>query len=247
MLKDRLQEVELVVPDWGQVVRQTVGRLVLGGALLLGSAVAGGIVGLALSFRDLPDVRVLKVYAPSETSYIYDINGELIARLHGDVNREVVPLERISPHLKRAVLAIEDSYFLQHKGIDPVGIARALLVNLQSKETREGGSTLTQQLVKNLFLTNEISLSRKLAEAVLALRVEQVFDKNQILEMYLNQVYWGENTNGAETAAQHYFGKSAAELTLAESAMLAGIIQAPSVYNPFANFKVAKQRQAIVL
>ncbi|MCS6959024.1 MAG: penicillin-binding protein 1A [Pseudanabaenaceae cyanobacterium SKYGB_i_bin29] len=247
MLKDSLQEVELVAPDLGQLVRQTVGRVLFGGALLVGSALAGGIVGLALSFRDLPDVRVLKVYAPSETSYIYDINGELIARLHGDVNREVVPLERISPHLKRAVLAIEDSYFLQHKGIDPVGIARALVVNLQSKTTKEGGSTLTQQLVKNLFLTNEISLSRKLAEAVLALRVEQIFDKNQILEMYLNQVYWGENTNGAETAAQHYFGKSAAELTLAESAMMAGIIQAPSIYNPFANFKLAKQRQAIVL
>ncbi|MCA1903509.1 MAG: penicillin-binding protein [Cyanobacteria bacterium KgW148] len=215
--------------------------------MLLGSAIAGGIVGLALSFRDLPDVRVLKVYAPSETSYIYDINGELIARLHGDVNREVVPLERISPNLKRAVLAIEDSYFLQHNGIDPVGIARALVVNFQSKSTREGGSTLTQQLVKNLFLTNELSISRKAAEAVLSLRVEQVFDKNQILEMYLNQVYWGENTNGAETAAQNYFNKSAAELTLAESAMLAGIIQAPSVYNPFVDFKVAKQRQAVVL
>lgn len=206
--------------------------------MLLGSAIAGGIVGLALSFRDLPDVRVLKVYAPSETSYIYDINGELIARLHGDVNREVVPLERISPNLKRAVLAIEDSYFLQHNGIDPVGIARALVVNFQSKSTREGGSTLTQQLVKNLFLTNELSISRKAAEAFLSLRVEQVFDKNQILEMYLNQVYWGENTNGAETAAQNYFNKSAAELTLAESAMLAGIIQAPRFTTPLLTLRL---------
>ncbi len=247
MLKDHIQEAELVAPDLRQLILSTVGKIALSCTMLLGSAIAGGIVGLALSFRDLPDVRVLKVYAPSETSYIYDINGELIARLHGDVNREVVPLERISPNLKRAVLAIEDSYFLQHNGIDPVGIARALVVNFQSKSTREGGSTLTQQLVKNLFLTNELSISRKAAEAVLSLRVEQVFDKNQILEMYLNQVYWGENTNGAETAAQNYFNKSAAELTLAESAMLAGIIQAPSVYNPFVDFKVAKQRQAVVL
>ncbi|PLS69653.1 MAG: penicillin-binding protein [Cyanobacteria bacterium M5B4] len=247
MLKDHIQEAELVAPDLRQLILSTVGKIALSCTMLLGSAIAGGIVGLALSFRDLPDVRVLKVYAPSETSYIYDINGELIARLHGDVNREVVPLERISPNLKRAVLAIEDSYFLQHNGIDPVGIARALVVNFQSKSTREGGSTLTQQLVKNLFLTNELSISRKAAEAFLSLRVEQVFDKNQILEMYLNQVYWGENTNGAETAAQNYFNKSAAELTLAESAMLAGIIQAPSVYNPFVDFKVAKQRQAVVL
>jgi len=247
MLKEPIQEASLVAPDLLQIVAKATGRVLFGCGMLLGSAIAGGIVGLALSFRDLPDVRVLKVYAPSETSYIYDINGELIARLHGDVNREVVPLERISPNLKRAVLAIEDSYFLQHKGIDPVGIARALVVNFKSKSTREGGSTLTQQLVKNLFLTNELSLSRKAAEAVLALRVEQVFTKNEILEMYLNQVYWGENTNGAETAAQNYFNKSAAELTLAESAMLAGIIQAPSVYNPFVDFKVAKQRQAVVL
>lgn len=247
MLRDHFQEAELVVPDLRQLILRTVGKIFLSCGMLLGSGIAGGIVGLALSFRDLPDVRVLKVYAPSETSYIYDINGELIARLHGDVNREVVPLERISPNLKRAVLAIEDSYFLQHSGIDPVGIMRALVVNLKSKSTREGGSTLTQQLVKNLFLTNELSISRKAAEAVLSLRVEQVFDKTQILEMYLNQVYWGENTNGAETAAQNYFNKSAAELTLAESAMLAGIIQAPSVYNPFVDLKVAKQRQAVVL
>jgi len=247
MLKEPIQEASLVAPDFLQIVVKATGRVLFGCGMLLGSAIAGGIVGLALSFRDLPDVRVLKVYAPSETSYIYDINGELIARLHGDVNREVVPLERISPNLKRAVLAIEDSYFLQHNGIDPVGITRALLVNFQSKSTREGGSTLTQQLVKNLFLTNELSISRKVAEAVLALRVEQVFDKTEILEMYLNQVYWGENTNGAETAAQNYFNKSAAELTLAESAMLAGIIQAPSVYNPFADLKIAKQRQAVVL
>jgi len=228
-------------------VTKNFGNLLLGGILLGGSAIAGALVGLAVSFNDLPDVRVLKGYTPAETSYFYDINGELIARLHGDVNREVVPLNRISPHLKRSLLAIEDAYFYSHSGINPAGIARALLVNIRSRETLEGGSTLTQQLVKNLFLSSERSLNRKVAEAVLAMRVEQVFTKDQILEMYLNQVFWGRNTNGAETAAQNYFNKSAADLNLAEASMIAGVVQAPSAFNPIDDFKTAKFRQSLVL
>jgi 1A family penicillin-binding protein len=234
----------------GSVLKGTlkaVGGTLLGVIMIGGAAVAGGLVGLALSFRDLPDVRVLKGYVPVETTYIYDINGGLIARLHGDVNREVVTLDRISPHLKRSVLAMEDAYFYTHKGIDPSGVGRAILANFNAGGTVEGGSTLTQQLVKNLFLSNERSLNRKVAEAVLAMRVEQVFTKEQILEMYLNQVFWGKNTNGAETASQNYFGKSAADLTLGESAMLAGTIQAPSVFNPVDNFTEAKKRQGLVL
>ncbi|MFN3927563.1 MAG: transglycosylase domain-containing protein [Pseudanabaenaceae cyanobacterium] len=226
---------------------QFVGGTLFTVVMLGGSITAGGLLGLALAFRELPDVRVLKGYVPAETSYIYDINGELIARVHGDVNREVVPLERMSPHLKRAVLAIEDAYFYNHKGIDPSGIVRALIVNFNAGTTLEGGSTLTQQLAKNLFLTSEKSLNRKVAEAVLAMRIEQVFTKDEILELYLNQVFWGRNTNGAETAAQEYFGKSAADLNLAEAAMLAGVIQAPTIFNPVDNFKTAKFRQGLVL
>ncbi|MFN8971440.1 MAG: transglycosylase domain-containing protein [Pseudanabaena sp.] len=234
----------------GSILKGTlkaVGGTLLGIIMIGGAAVAGGLVGLALSFRDLPDVRVLKGYVPVETTYIYDINGGLIARLHGDVNREVVTLDRISPHLKRSVLAMEDAYFYTHKGIDPSGIGRAILANFNAGGTVEGGSTLTQQLVKNLFLSNERSLNRKVAEAVLAMRVEQVFTKEQILEMYLNQVFWGKNTNGAETASQNYFGKSAADLTLGEAAMLAGTIQAPSVFNPVDNYSESKKRQGLVL
>ena len=234
----------------GSILKGTlkaVGGTLLGVIMIGGAAVAGGLVGLALSFRDLPDVRVLKGYVPVETTYIYDINGELITRLHGDVNREVVTLDRISPHLKRSVLAMEDAYFYTHKGVDPSGVGRAILANFTAGGTVEGGSTLTQQLVKNLFLSNERTLNRKVAEAVLAMRVEQVFTKEQILEMYLNQVFWGKNTNGAETASQNYFGKSAADLTLGEAAMLAGTIQAPSVFNPVDNFTEAKKRQGFVL
>ncbi|AFY70581.1 penicillin-binding protein, 1A family [Thalassoporum mexicanum PCC 7367] len=232
---------------FAKATTKVLGTTMLGIIMLGGSAVAGGLVGLAFSFRNLPDVRVLQGYVPTETSYIYDINGELIARVHGDVNREVVSLERMSPHLKRSVLAIEDAYFYTHKGVDPSGVARAVVVNFKSGATVEGGSTLTQQLVKNLFLSSEKTISRKVAEAVLSMRVEQVFTKDEILQMYLNQVFWGRNTNGVEAAAQNYFNKSAADLSLAESAMMAGIIQAPSAFNPLDNYKTSKRRQGLVL
>ncbi|MDJ0707931.1 MAG: penicillin-binding protein 1A [Leptolyngbyaceae cyanobacterium MO_188.B28] len=231
------------IQDVGQVTAATI----LGVTMLSSSVIAGGLVGLAVSFRNLPDVRVLRNYIPTETSYIYDINGTLLDSLHDEVNREVVNLDDISPHLKRAVLAIEDSYFYNHQGINPSSVARAFLANMSAGETVEGGSTITMQLVKNLFLNPERTMSRKIAEAVLALRLEQIFNKNQILEMYLNQVYWGHNTYGVETAAQSYFNKSSRDLTLAESAMMAGLIQAPEEYSPFINYPLAKERQAIVL
>jgi penicillin-binding protein 1A len=228
------------------VAQVTAGTL-LTITMLTSSVVAGGLVGLALSFRNLPDVRLLRNYIPSETSYIYDINGTLLSSIHDEANRDIVDLNDVSPHLKRSVLAIEDSYFFSHHGINPPSVARAFLANLQEGETVEGGSTVTMQLVKNLFLSPERTVSRKLAEAVLALRLEQVFSKDQILEMYLNQVYWGHNTYGAETAAKSYFNKHASELTLAEASMMAGLIQAPEGYSPFVNYQLAKQRQAVVL
>jgi penicillin-binding protein 1A len=230
---------------------ESVGKVTAGTLLsitmLTSSVIAGGLVGLAISFRNLPDVRALRGYIPSETSYIYDINGTLLDSIHDEVNREVLELDEVSPHLKRAVIAIEDSHFYFHHGINPTSIARAFLANLEEGETVQGGSTLTMQLVKNLFLNPERSVSRKVAEAVLALRLEQIFNKDEVLEMYLNQVYWGHNTYGAQTAAQSYFNKPASELSLAESAMMAGLIQAPEDYSPFVNYELAKQRQAIVL
>jgi penicillin-binding protein 1A len=204
-------------------------------------------VGLAISFRNLPDVRILRSYVPSETTHIYDVKGKLLSSIHGEANREVIPLDKISPDLKRAVLAIEDSYFYSHRGVNPGAIIRAFMANWEKGETVEGGSTLTMQLVKNLFLTPKRNFSRKVAEAVLALRLEQILTKTQILELYLNQVYWGHNTYGVETAAESYFGKSSADLNLAESAMMAGLIQAPESLSPFIDYKKAKQRQYVVL
>ena len=228
-------------------VTQITTATLLGVTMLSSSIVAGGLVGLAISFRNLPDVRVLRSYFPSETTYIYDVKGKLLASIHGEANREVVPMDNISPDLKRAVLAIEDSNFYLHQGINPSSVGRALLINWQRNEVVEGGSTVTMQLVKNIFLSPKRKVSRKVAEAVLAIRLEQILTKDQIFEMYLNQVYWGHNNYGVQTAARTYFGKSAANLTLAESAMMAGLIQAPEDYSPLVNKTLAKKQQEIVL
>ena len=217
-----------------EIAKITSGTI-LGITMLASSVVAGSLVGLAISFRNLPDVRILRNYIPVETTYIYDIKGRQLASVHGEANREIVPLDRISPDLKRAVLAIEDSHFFIHRGINPSGVARALIENFRQDRVVQGGSTITMQLVKNLFLSKERKFSRKVAEGVLALRLEQILTKDQLFELYLNQVYWGHNTYGIETAAESYFGKPADKLNLAESAMIAGLIQAPESYSPFAN------------
>lgn len=233
--------------DFVQGVGKVTGGTILSITMLTSAVVAGGLVGLAISFRNLPDVRVLRTYVPTETTYIYDIKGKQLDNIHGEANREVVPLDKISPNLKRAVMAIEDSHFYYHHGVNPNSIGRAVKANFSRGGVAEGASTITMQLVKNLFLSHKRAVTRKIAEAVLAIRVEQVFKKDEILEMYLNQVYWGHNNYGVQTAAASYFGKPASELNLAEAAMMAGMIQAPEDYSPFYSFKRAKDRQADVL
>jgi len=224
-------------------VGQVAGGTLLSITMLASSIVAGGLVGLAISFRNLPDVRQLRNFFPSETTYIYDIKGKLLASIHGEANREVVSLDKISPHLKRAVLASEDSDFYFHHGINPKGVGRAVVTNWVAGGVREGGSTITMQLVKNLFLSHRREFTRKIAEAVLAIRLEQILTKDQVLEMYLNQVYWGHNNYGVQTAARSYFNKSAEYLTLGESAMMAGLIQAPEEFSPFVSMEKAKYQQ----
>lgn len=228
-------------------VGQVTGGTLLSVTMLASSIVAGGLVGLAVSFRNLPDVRQLRSFLPSETTYIYDLKGKLLTSIHGEANREVVPLNRISPDLKRAVLASEDSDFYYHHGINPKGVGRAVVTNWSAGGVREGGSTITMQLVKNLFLSHKRAFTRKIAEGVLAIRLEQILTKDEILEMYLNQVYWGHNNYGVQTAARSYFNKSAENLNLAESAMMAALIQAPEEYSPFISMNKAKEQQRIVL
>ena len=233
--------------EFVQSVSKVTAGTILSMTMLASSVVAGGLVGLAISFRNLPDVRILQTYSPTETTHIYDINGKPLASIHDEANRDVVPLDQISPNLKRAVLAIEDSNFFTHKGINPGGIARAFMVNLEKGRTVEGGSTMTMQLVKNLFLSPQSKFSRKVAEAVMSIRLEQILNKDQILQLYLNQIYLGHNLYGVETASRSYFNKSASNLTLSEAAMLAGLISAPEEFSPFVNYKLAKERQEIVL
>jgi len=228
-------------------VAKATGGTMLGITMIVSSVAAGGLVGLAFSFRNLPDVRILRNYVPSETSYIYDIKGRLLSSLHGEANREIASLDQVSPELKLAVIAIEDSSFYRHNGLNPYSIGRAALANFKQGGVSEGASTLTMQLVKNLFLTRERTFSRKLAEAILAIRIEQVFSKEEILEMYLNNIYWGHNNYGIQTAAETYFNKNASKLNLAEAAVLGGLIQAPEQYSPFLNYTETKKRQAAVL
>lgn len=203
-------------------------------------------VVLARGMAALPDIKMLENWRPNESTLIFDRDGNVIANIHGDEDRVVIPLNEISPNVLRAVMAIEDTRFYEHSGVDIRGTFRAFFQNIKGDDV-QGGSTLTQQLVKNLFLTPERSIGRKIAEALLALRVERYYPKDKILEMYMNQVYWGNQAYGIEKAAQRYFRKPAAELTIAESALLAGLLKAPEGISPYAYPKAARKRQLEVL
>ena len=198
-------------------------------------------------FMDLPTADELIKRTPPVSSKIMDRNGRLLYKIYEDENRTLVPLEKIAPAMIYATIAIEDKNFYRHFGFDPEGIIRAALANRQGK-TIQGGSTITQQLVKNRLLSPEKTIQRKLKELILAIAVERKFTKDQILEMYLNQVAYGGSTYGVEEAAWRYFGKHASELNLAEAALLAGLPQAPSVYSPCGpNPELAYERQKEVL
>lgn len=158
-----------------------------------------------------------------------------------------VTIDKIPDHLKHAVIAVEDNRFYSHHGFDTEGILRATLVNLQYGEIEEGASTITQQLVKNLFLSHERSFGRKIEEFILALDMEARFSKDEILELYLNTIYFGSNYYGVGDASIGYFGKAPARLELPEAAMLAGLPNAPSLYSPYVDFIMSKKRQFVVL
>lgn len=184
----------------------------------------------------------------SFSSRVYDRYGHEIAALSGAERRLEIPLEEVPLYARQAFIAIEDERFYKHFGIDFIAIGRALLTNLRQRSwTEQGGSTITQQLIKNAYLTREKTLIRKLKEAWLAIKMEREFSKDEILEMYLNQIYFAHGAYGIEAAANHYFQKNAGELTLAEAAMLAGIPRSPNNYSPFVNYELARERQALVL
>jgi penicillin-binding protein 1A len=205
-----------------------------------------GIVLFNIS-KSLPEVDSIATYIPAETTKIYAHDGYILAELHKEENRILIPIENISDTLKQAVIAMEDTDFYKHRGINIKGIIRALIVDIKARKMVQGASTLTQQLARNLFLHKQKKIVRKLAEIILAIQIERKYTKTEIFEMYLNQVYWGHNAYGIESATLLYFGKHAKDLNLAESAILVGILKGPELYSPLKNFARAKQRQKTVL
>src|SRR5258705_8968027 len=217
---------------------------------LLGGLAAAALLAVALvivlAVPNLPSLDALTGYQPKIPLRIYTVEGVLIGEF-GEERRAVVSIEEVPPQLKAAILAAEDERFYQHAGIDYVGVLRAAYANLVAGGRRQGASTITMQVARNFFLSSEKTLTRKLYEAMLAFKIEHSLSKDQILELYVNQIYLGQRAYGFGAASQIYFGKALPELNLAEMAMLAGLPKAPSLYNPVANPQRARQRQHYVL
>lgn len=217
-------------------------RLVVVSILLLALF---GIAGVVIAGEWMIDET--KLTEMSQTSTIYDKDGREIGALYVENRKLIEDFDKVPDYVRAAFIATEDRRFYHHFGVDPIGIARALVVNLRAGETVEGGSTITQQLAKLTYLTHDRVFSRKIKEAIIAVNLERKFTKDQILEMYLNQIYFGHGAYGIETASQMFFGKSVTELTLGEAALLAGIPKAPNNYSPYTNLDKALERRKVVL
>ncbi len=213
-------------------------------AILAG--VTGGAVFFAFVLRDLPEIYTLQDYRPKLITRVLGATDREIATFSRE-RRIVVPIEEIPDHVVHAFIAAEDSSFYEHEGLDYAGILRAAITNLRAGKVRQGGSTITQQVAKTFLLSSDRNYVRKLKDMVLAMRIERAFNKNEILFLYLNQIYLGSGAYGVESAAQTYFDKSARELTLAESALIAGLVPAPSKYTPRNSLENAFKRQRFVL
>jgi len=216
----------------------------LGGLLAAGLIVAGLVV--ALAYPNLPSLDTLTDYQPKVPLRVYTLEGELIGEF-GEERRVLVDIKDVPAALVNAIVATEDERFFQHSGIDYIGVARAAYANLLTGGRRQGASTITMQVARNFFLSSEKTLTRKLYEVLLALKIEHSLGKDQILGLYINQIYLGQRAYGFASAARTYFGKSLDKLTLGECAMLAALPKAPSTYNPISNPQSAKKRQVLVL
>ena len=205
----------------------------------------GGLL-LILSLLKIPDIRTIAEYQPSQASEILDRHGKVIERIFTE-NRTVVSLSQMPSYLPKAFVAAEDSRFYEHPGLDLWSVFRAAVNNLRSGRRGQGGSTITQQVARSLLLTPEKTYLRKFKEAILAWRIDTLLSKDDIIHIYLNQIYLGSGAYGVEAASQVYFGKRAKNLSLGEAAILAGLPQAPSRYSPHKNLKAARNRQRYVL
>lgn len=225
----------------------TVKKIFLFLFIIVFIAGAGAAAGFFLSVSSgLPDISAN--IAPDASSRIYDAKGRLITTVHAEENRLPVSIDEVPANLQNAFIAVEDNRFYEHHGVDPLGIIRAVFRNIISgNATAQGGSTITQQLARNAFLSQEQTLKRKLLEAFLALKIERQYTKKEILEMYMNQIYFGQGCYGIQTASKVYFGKDVKDLSLAQCALIAGLPNSPNYYSPFHSVEAAKQRQSIVL
>ncbi len=226
--------------------RTLIGRLAywsLVAGLWLAIGAAGVVVWVG---AHLPPIQSLEIPKRAPSIQIVDTQGRALAR-RGDLAGAPLPLKEMPTYVPKAFIAIEDRRFYEHHGVDPFGIGRAFVANVLHRTVAQGGSTITQQLAKNLFLTQERTINRKLQEVLLALWLERKFSKAQILEMYLNRVYFGAGAYGIEQASQRYFGKSARQITLGEAALLAGLVKSPSRLAPTRNFDGAEKRAKVVL
>ena len=214
------------------------------GLFAIGIAVAA--IVLVLTYPNLPSLEVLTDYRPKVPLRVFTADGQLIGEF-GEERRNVVRIEDVPATMKQAILAAEDERFYQHGGIDTLGMARAAIMNLTSGGKKQGASTITQQVARNFFLSSEKTYTRKLYEVLLSFKIEHNLSKDQILELYVNQIFLGQRAYGFSAAAQIYFGKPLKDLTPAEAAMLAGLPKAPSTFNPVVNPKRAKLRQQYVL
>lgn len=211
------------------------------------SILIGAISGFAFwTISDLPNTKMLQEYIPLESSRVYSSDGKVLAELYLE-RRTFIPHYQIPEHVKKAFIAVEDVRFYNHPGVDFIGIARALWHDIKAGGVVEGGSTITQQLARMLFLKPDKSIKRKIKEAALSIRIEQRYTKDEILGMYLNQAYFGTRAYGVEAASQTYFGKTINELSIADAALLASMPKAPSKYSPFKNPEKAKSRRTMAL
>src|SRR3954454_3945587 len=206
-----------------------------------------GAVGATAVFGSRCDLNALRPVAVGQNTFVYAANGSELGVIPAERNRTPVTRNQISPWMPRATVAIEDRRFYKHGGVDPVGIARAVVADVQARKVVQGGSTITQELVRNLYLSRERTLKRKFTEACLAIKLSREWSKDRILTAYLNQVFYGNHSYGVEAAAETYFSKRARELSLPQAALLAGLPQAPSIYDPFRNPTAALARRNDVL
>jgi len=215
--------------------------------LLCFAMMAGGFFLWFYSGIGLPKLVDLKTQQIVQTSKIIDVNGEVITELHGEQNREYITLDQISPHLQEAVIAIEDERFYHHSGVDWMAIARAFWTNFVEGEVVQGASTITQQYIGSIMAGKERTYWRKVEEASLANQMERKYSKDKILEMYLNDVYFGQGCYGVKTACAIFFGKMPKDISIQEAALLAGVIRIPNYYSPYLNPDAALQRRNVVL